>query len=128
MRQRTAMRFVLWSSASALVAALLVVPLAAAIWGWPGAGWSLLGWLVTAVAGVAGGSWLLSRHGTHGAGFLVAVGVCMLARLVLFVAGPFAVAPRVMEAALACLVGLFAGYVPTQATEVIWIARKTARA
>jgi hypothetical protein len=122
------MRFVLWSGASALGAALIAVPLAAVAWGWPAARWSLLGWLLTALAGVAGGLWLATRHGTRGTGFLVAVGVCMLARLILFVAGPIAVAPRGVEAALACVVGLFAGYVPTQAAEVIWIARRTARA
>jgi hypothetical protein len=27
----------------------------------------------------------------------------------------------------ACVVGLFAGYLPAQATEVIWFARATAR-
>ena len=126
MRQRTALRFALWSGASALIAALLLVPVAAT-WGTAVVGWSLLGWLVTAVAGVAGGAWIVSKHGSKGSGFLVALGVCMLARLILFVAGPFAAAPRGVEATLACVVGLFAGYLPTQATEVIWIARKTAR-
>jgi hypothetical protein len=122
------MRFALWSGASAVAGALVALPLAGATWGWPGVHWSLLGWLVTTLAGVAGGIWLLTRHGSHGSGFLVAVGVCMLARLIVFVAGPLAVASRGRGAALACVVGLFAGYVPTQATEVIWIARKTARA
>jgi hypothetical protein len=119
------LRFALWSGVSALIAALLLVPLAAS-WGGSVVRWSLLGWLVTAVAGVAGGIWLISQHGTRGSGFLVALGVCMLARLILFVVGPIVAAPRGMEAALACVVGLFAGYVPTQATEVIWIARHRA--
>lgn len=121
------MRFARWSGASALIAALLMVPLAAS-WGGTVVRWSLLGWLVTALAGVAGGTWLISKHGTRGPGFLVALGVCMLARLILFVAAPFAVAQHGAEAAVACIVGLFAGYLPTQATEVIWIARSTARA
>jgi hypothetical protein len=121
------MRFARWSGASAMIAALLLVPLAAS-WGGPVVRWSLLGWLVTTLFGVAGGTWLVSKHGTRGPGFLVALGVCMLARLIVFVAAPFAVASHGAEAAVACIVGLFAGYLPTQATEVIWIARSTARA
>jgi hypothetical protein len=125
--QRTALRFARWSGASALIAALLLVPVAA-LWGGAAVRWSLLGWLVTALAGVAGGTWLVSKHGARGQGFLIALGVCMLARLILFVAAPFAVAPHGAEAAVACIGGLFAGYLPTQATEIIWIARRTARA
>ena len=52
MRERTVLRFALWSGASALIAALLLLPVAAS-WGGTVVRWSLLGWLVTAVAGVA---------------------------------------------------------------------------
>jgi hypothetical protein len=47
----------------------------------------------------------------------------MMSRLVLFVAGPLVAAPLGVDAVLACIVGLFAGYIPTQTVEVIWIAR-----
>jgi hypothetical protein len=106
---------------------VLLLPVAAS-WGGTVVRWSLLGWLLTTLAGGAGGAWLISQHGTPGKGFLVAWGVCMLSRLILFVAGPLTLAPRGMDVALACLVGLFAGYVPTQTVEVVWFARKTARA
>jgi hypothetical protein len=112
----------LWSGASALVPAVALLPVAAyrgrlvLLSG-------LVGWCLTALAGVAGGLWVVSRHGTPGAAFLVALGVCMMSRLVLFVAGPLVAAPLGVDAVLACIVGLFAGYIPTQTVEVIWIAR-----
>jgi len=117
----------MFSLGSALIPAVLLLPVAA-----PRGGLVLVaglaGWLATALAGVAGGLWVVTAHGTRGAGFLVAVGVCMMSRLVLFVAGPFAAASLGVEAALGCVVGLFAGYIPTQTVEVIWIARGKARA
>ena len=127
MKPRSLLRFALWSSASALVPALFLVPVAA-----PRGDLVLLsglvGWCLTAVAGVAGGLWVVSRHGAPGAAFIVAVGVCMMSRLVLFVAGPVLAASLGAEAVLACVVGLFAGYIPTQTVEVIWIARGKANA
>jgi hypothetical protein len=125
-KQRAALRFAAWSSASALIVALALVPLALSR-GDVVVHWGLIGWLVTAAAGVGGGAWLISKHGTPGPGFLVALGVCMLARLILFVAGPLAASPLGTEAVWACVIGLFAGYLPAQATEVIWFARATAR-
>jgi hypothetical protein len=125
-KQRAALRFAAWSGASALIVALALVPLALSR-GDVVVRWGLIGWLVTAAAGVGGGAWLISKHGTPGPGFLVALGVCMLARLILFVAGPLAASPLGTEAVWACVIGLFAGYLPAQATEVIWFARATAR-
>jgi len=126
-KERTALRYALWSGASALTVALLLTPVA---WsrGAQVVGWGLFGWLLTSLAGVFGGMWIVAKHGRRGRGFLVALGVCMLARLVLFVAGPLAVATRGTDVMLACLAGLFAGYLPTQATEIVWFARKAARA
>jgi len=127
MTRPTTMRFALWSGASALTGLLLLLPVAL-----PRDGvvlrWGLTGWLLTAAFGVAGGAWAVSRHGRPGNGFLMALGVCMLARLFLFVAGPLAASPLGMEAVWACLVGLAAGYLPAQATEVIWFARTTREA
>ncbi len=127
MKDLTTSRFLLISVSSALIAAVLLLPVAV-----PHGGLVLVsglaGWLATALAGVAGGAWVVSVHGKPGVGFLVALGVCMMSRLVLFVAGPFAAASLGVEAALACVVGLFAGYIPTQTIEVIWIARPKAKA
>jgi hypothetical protein len=124
-KRQTASRFALWSAASATIVALALVPLALSR-GEVVLGWGLAGWFLTAAAGVGGGAWLVSRHGKPGPGFLVAMGVCMLARSVLFVAGPFAAASLGVEAVLACVAGLFAGYLPPQAAEVIWFARSSA--
>lgn len=124
MKQRAALRFALWSGASGLIVALALIPLALAR-GQLVVQSGLVGWLLTSVAGVGGGAWVISRHGRPGVGFVAALGVCMLARLILFVAGPFAAAPLGAEAVGACVVGLFAGYLPAQATEVIWLARAT---
>jgi hypothetical protein len=121
------MRFALWSGASALTGLLLLLPVALPRDGVV-LGWGLTGWLLTAAFGVAGGAWAVSRHGRPGNGFLMALGVCMLARLFLFVAGPLAASPLGMEAVWALLAGLFAGYLPSQAAEVIWFARATQRA
>jgi hypothetical protein len=120
------LRFALWSAASVLIVALLMVPLALSqeeVVVRSG----LIGWMLTAAAGVGGGAWAVSKHGTPGSGFLVALGVCMLARLILFVAGPLAAAPLGMKAVWACVAGLFAGYLPAQATEVIWFAKATSK-
>jgi len=126
MKRRDVLRFALWSGASGLIVALLLVPLALGQ-GEMAVQWGLLGWLLTMLAGVGGGAWAVSQHGRSGVGFLLALGVCMLARLIIFVAGPFVAAPLGTEAVWACVVGLFAGYLPAQATEMIWFARSTAR-
>lgn len=124
MTERGPLHFAVWSGASTLAVGVLLV--AAAAWrGDVAVRWSLLGWILTTVAGVGGGAWIVSRHGTRGAGFLGALVVCMIARVIFFVAGPFAAAPVGAEAVGAVLVGLFAGYVPAQAVEIIWFAKNT---
>ena len=60
--------------------------------------WGLGGWLLTTIAGVGGGAWLVSRHGRPGTSFLLALAVCILLRLILFIAGPVAAAPRAQAA------------------------------
>jgi hypothetical protein len=127
MKRRDVLRFALWSGGSGLIVALLLMPLALGR-GELAVQWGLLGWLLTTVAGVGGGVWVVAQHGGSGVGFLLALGVCMLTRLILFVAGPFAAASLGAEAVWACVVGLFAGYLPAQATELIWFARSTSRA
>jgi hypothetical protein len=127
MKRRDVLRFALWSGVSGLIVALLLTPLALGR-GTLAVQWGLVGWFLTTLAGVGGGAWVVSQHGRSGVGFVLALGVCMLSRLILFVAGPFAAAPLGTEAVWACVVGLFAGYLPAQATEVIWFARSTIRA
>jgi hypothetical protein len=108
--------------AAAVGALLLLV-------GWPrGAsfvGWSLLGWGFMAGTAVIGGAWTAARHGTSGAGFLVALQTCILARLALAVGGAVVAMLSAEGAIRAYLVGLVAGFVPLQVFEVVWFFRRT---
>lgn len=87
-------------------------------------GWSILGWSIMAVTGVAGGIWLSRVHGRQGAAFLVALGTCMLARLFASVGGAVGAAISGKHAVWAYLAGLCAGYIPLQSFEVFWFIRK----
>ncbi len=87
--------------------------------------WGLLGWLLMAVVGVAGGAWAVSHHGDPAPGFLVAVGTCMLLRLVFAAAGAVAASTVETEALYAFLIGLGAGYVPTQVFEMSWFLKRS---
>lgn len=89
--------------------------------------WALAGWAVTTAIGVAGGSWALAWHGRTGAGFLVAFGVCMLARVLALGFGALAASQRGGEAVAAYLGGLLLGYLPPQAAEVLWLMRAARR-
>lgn len=119
-----AARYAFWSGLVALgvgVALLLV----AGPFGPDAVRWTLLGWSVMAVTGVAGGSWLARVHGRPGAGFLVALGTCMLARLFAAAAGAGAAAWIGMSAAWPFVGGLVAGFLPMQAFEITWFLRRT---
>ena len=89
--------------------------------------WGFAGWLVTTAIGVTAGFWTLSRHGNPGPGFLIAFGVCMLARLAALAVGAMAAAGRGGEALGAYLAGLLIGYVTPQASEMLWLYRVTNR-
>ena len=90
-------------------------------------GWGLTGWAITAWIGVVGGVWLVARHGEPGPAFLIAMGTCMLSRLLLAVVGAVlaatlggagAVYPYVAE--------LAAGFLPVQILETGWFMRRAA--
>ena len=91
----------------------------------PVPGWSMLGWLVASVLGTICGARLVSLHGTTGTAFLKAHGSCILARLLTFAGGTAWAFSQSMEGALAFLVGVAAGYLPTQLLEMIWFASRT---
>lgn len=106
----------------ALAAALALLAFAVPRGG-PAVGWSLIGWLIMTLAGSLGGAWTVSQHGRPGSGFLVAVGICMLSRLVLGAAGVAAAAGAGTAAVWALLAGLAVTYVPLQVFEMIWFLR-----
>jgi hypothetical protein len=89
-----------------------------------GLAWGLVGWGSMAVVGLSGGAWTVARHGSPAAGFLLAAGTCMLARLILLAAGAFAAKPQGMEAVYAYLIGFGAAYLPIQVFEMRWFLRR----
>jgi len=76
---------------------------------------------------VAGGSWMAAGHGRAGATFVLALGVCILARLVALTVGVLLVMRRDPEAFWPFVVGFAAGYGPIQVFESIWFARSGRR-
>lgn len=118
------MRYSLWSGSFATASALILLP-----FGLPrGTGavlWGLLGWMATGVVGVAGGAFMVSRHGTSGPGFLMILGVCMLLRLLLSAVGAVAAVGEGMQAVWPYLIGLVAGFIPVQIVEIVWFLRNT---
>lgn len=86
--------------------------------------WSLLGWVVMASIGVVGGVWTVRMHGRPGAGFVVAIGSCMLARLFASALGAWGAARHGMPAVWPYLTGLTAGYLPLQLFELGWFVRR----
>jgi hypothetical protein len=122
-----ARRYVAGAVALTLAVAAGVLPIAAARGGPTAAGWTALGWLVTALTGVAGGAWVASRHGRAGAGFFVALQTCILARLGLSALGALLAANRGRDAAWAYVAGLVAGFLPLQVFEILWFFRVARR-
>jgi len=88
--------------------------------------WVLAGWTVPAAAGLAGGARMAELRGRAGPGFLVALGICMLARLAGVALGAGAAAWVGPAAVGPYLAGLAAGYVPLQAYELVWFVRQPA--
>jgi hypothetical protein len=120
-------RFALIGGAIVAAAGAALLPLAIAR-GTVALQWGLAGWLVMAITGLAGGIWLVWKHGKQGSGFLVALGTCMLARLFASAAGAFGAAMQGMEAVWPYLIGLVAGYIPLQLFEIWWFVRSARRA
>ena len=89
--------------------------------------WSMSGWAIMAVVGIATGLWMVRVHGKPGSGFLAAMGTGMLARLFLSAAVALWAAQHGIECVGAFLAGLFTGYVPLQAFEVTWFFREARR-
>jgi len=89
--------------------------------------WSMSGWAIMAVVGVASGVWMVRVHGKQGSGFLAAMGTGMLARLFLSAGVALWAAQHGIECVWAFLAGLFTGYLPLQAFEVVWFFREARR-
>lgn len=86
--------------------------------------WSMLGWLLMTAIGICGGVWTVRVHGRPGAGFVIAVGSCMLARLFASALGAWGAVRHGMPAVWAYLAGLTVGYVPLQLFELGWFVRR----
>lgn len=86
--------------------------------------WSVLGWLIMAVIGVAAGIWMVRVHGRPGSGFMAALGAGMLTRLLVSAAVALVAAQQGIEIVWAYLIGLFTGYLPLQVFELTWFLRK----
>jgi len=112
-----------WGAGGAALGVGAILAALAAMRGISAPGWSLAGWGLMAATGVAGGVWIVSRHGDPGPGFLVAVGTCMLARLFAGAALTVAAAAAGMSAVWAFLTAATATYVVLQLFEVSWFLR-----
>ena len=123
MKSSGALRFAFLGGAIALATGLALLPQAVSR-GEEIVRWAVLGWSIMAVTGVAGGTWMVRKHGQEGAGFLVALGTCMLARLFASVAGAGGAAISGMDAVWPYVAGLAVGYLPLQAFELFWFIRK----
>jgi hypothetical protein len=113
--------FALGASATATVSAVCLS------WGLAGhedgvASWATIGFLATAVPGVAGGTWLVAEHGRPGSRFLVALAAGFVARLVLAAVAAFGAAKAGGNAGFGLICGLAAGFVPLMTFESIWFA------
>jgi hypothetical protein len=119
----SARRYAVWSGSIATASGLLLFAVASAR-GVDAARWSLLGWLVMALTGVLGGSWLTAAHGRPGSRFIVALGTCMLARLFGSAAGAVAAVLAGGGAVWPYVAGLGVAFLPLQVFEVGWFLRR----
>jgi hypothetical protein len=116
------LRYGLTATLAALFGLALAAPLSAIQWP-AGLSWTVAGWSILAVVGVADGVWLNHRYGKPGTGFLTALVVGVLARLVLVGAGTALALRSGGDAPWAFLAGVAAGFVPIQVFEVFWFVR-----
>lgn len=89
--------------------------------------WALGGWAIMAVVGIADGAWLARRHGKPGTGFLLALVVGMLVRLVLVCGGTALALMNGGQAPWGFLAGVVTGFVPLQVFGVVWFLRRAKR-
>jgi len=122
-----ATRYTMWSGAVVIVAAALLITLARPQ-GSAAVGWTLLGWSIMALTGVAGGAWMTARLGQSNSRFLVALGACMLSRLFGAAAGALAAAMSGTAAVFSYVIGLSVTFVALQVLEVGWFLRKARQA
>lgn len=118
-----ARRYAMWAALTAVASAAALLPLGLAL-GSRGRLWLFGGWSAMALLGLAGGYWMTVVHGRAGADFLVALGTCMLARLVVAAVGAFIAAGAGMSAVWPYLAGLAVGFVSMQLLEVGWFLRR----
>ena len=67
--------------------------------------WSLVGWAIMGLIGVAGGSWMAAVHGRPGNVFLAALVGCILSRLVACAVGAVAATSMGYKAAWPYVIG-----------------------
>lgn len=90
--------------------------------------WALVGWLLAVVSGAAAGAWLSGVHGQVGTAFLLRSGLGLAGRTAAYAGGAtVAWLVRGEEAVWPFVAGAAAGYLPTQAFEMVWFARRTKR-
>lgn len=107
-----------------LAAGAVVVSIAWLV-GEGGLAWAVAGWGSAAAIGVAGGSWLVARHGDSSWSFVVALLAGMLARLLAFGTGA-ALAAGAGAPQLWAFVGGFAvSFVALQVWEGVFLHRAT---
>jgi len=87
-------------------------------------GWSLLGWSMTGLTGLAGVVWVARRLGSLDARFSVALWGSMLLRLAAAAAGAAAVVLAGPDGIWAYTGGMIAGLLPLQAYEIGWFCRR----
>ena len=122
MKKRSATVFVLGSTTAALAGG-------AALLAWTSrdgvlpAVWVVGGFLAMALAGVAGGAWLVREHGRAGSRFVAVLQAGMLVRLVLAATVAMGAANAGGSAMVASMAGLAAGFLPVMVFEMLWFAR-----
>ena len=127
MKTAEEMRYALISTVVAVAAGLALFPVALTH-GSDVLVWAFAGWLVATLIGVFCGTSLTAVHGNPGSGFLWLFGSFMAARVVTLLAGLGIAQWHDPAAAWAYLAGLGVAWLATQAFEMIWFARRTARA
>jgi hypothetical protein len=87
--------------------------------------WTLTGWSVMALTGVAGGAWTEAKLGTAGTGFLLSLVASILARLFASAIGAGFALWAGERAAIAYLVGLGASFGTQLIFELVWFVRRS---
>ncbi len=119
---RSEIGFALLASLAAAAGAAALLP-----WFWGGqpaaSAWAARGFWAMAVPGIVGGTWIVREHGRSAQGFLVALAMGFITRLILAGVAAFYAGKAGDGAGTALLSGLAAGFVPLMAFEMIWFSR-----